>query len=106
METWNYMGILINIVIYLAIGLVWSFFKYRRRTVELLNDTETKDKRKEDLIHIVKRNISKAMIVYWIIFFPISIFKFLTQDLIDWIVEQFQGVYTYIAKYTVESYIK
>lgn len=105
-ETWNLLGITVNLIIYLIVGLAWSFFKYRRKTIEILNDTDTKTKTKQDLINIVKRNISKSMIVYWIIFFPISILKFLTQDLVDWIVEQFHGVYNYIARYTVESHIK
>lgn len=101
---WNLLALVINVSIYLVIGLFWSFFRYRLKAIEIIKDHDFSDKNKA--IQSIKNKISKSLISYWILFFPISILKFITEDLIDWLVEQFQGVYTIIAKHTVGSYLK
>lgn len=100
-------SILLFILAYAVIGILWSFFMYAyeiRKEAKLLS--RYPDHTKEDILKNVKREVSKDRIHFWILFFPVSILKFLLGDFVNSLIEKMSTIYNYIANKVVESVLE
>ena len=92
------------ILVYIIIGLLWSFFKWGRLVKYYIGE----HKNEEDVRFSLK-NVSNDRIAYWILWWPLSAIGFIFEDAIQWIIEHFKGVYNMITDrlingaYTVEK---
>jgi hypothetical protein len=83
---------------YFLIGLGWSFFKWGR----LVNETIIEFKNEEDIRFNLKY-FSNDTIAYWIIWWPLSVLGFIFDDLINWIITKFRGVYRLITDKMIDN---
>lgn len=108
-ESINFVKLLLYISIYLFIGIIWSFFKYRLEVKSIINYTKEQYSNKDinklkDLIRQnIKFRIDNSRKSLWILFFPYSIIKFLIGDFIEYIVEKLGKVYTKISEYIINK---
>lgn len=92
------------VVIYLVLGCIWSLFKYKQKAEEIAKSYQKyRDHTKEDVIKSIKNNIYNYQIANWIIFFPISIIKFLLSDFVDYLISKLGRIHDYIARKVVDS---
>jgi hypothetical protein len=95
MDMWLY------IIIYLLIGLLWSaIFKWRGKVKFFINKYENE----EDVRYALK-HISNDTIIYWVVWWPFSVLGFIFDDVIDWIIEHFKGIYNMITDSLISSAI-
>ena len=92
-------------MVYLAIGCVWSLFKYKQKAEEIAKRCKSSDS-KTYVVQRIKDGIYKSQISFWIIFFPISMIKFALSDFVDYLISKLGRVYDYIARSVVESVFK
>ena len=110
-ESINFVKLLLYISIYLFIGIIWSFFKYRLEVKNIINYTKDqyyiKYKDINELKDLIRQNIKfridNSRKSLWILFFPYSIIKFLIGDFIEYIVEKLGKVYTKISEYIINK---
>lgn len=88
--------------IYLLIGIFWSIIKYKIETDKIIEEYHGVRTAKE-LLATIKSRLSVIKISFWIIFFPVSVVKFATEDLIHYIVLKLSSVYELIAKYLLRN---
>ena len=97
--------------IYLAVGCIWSLFKYKITAKDIAKEYIDEYPRKsgnelrEGILNRIEARIYKSKISGWIVFFPFSILKFLFGDFIDYLVSKLGKVYKRIAVYVTESVI-
>ena len=92
-------------MVYLAIGCVWSLFKYKQKAEEIAKRCKSSDC-KTYVVQIIKDGIYKSQISFWIVFFPISMIKFALSDFVDYLISKLGRVYDYIARSVVDSIFK
>lgn len=92
----------IYIGIYLLIGIFWSILKYKIETDKIIEDYKGA-KTASEILSLIKSRLSVKKISFWIIFFPVSVIKFATEDLIHYIVLKLSSVYELIAKYSLRN---
>ena len=88
------------LLIYIAIGLGWSFFKWGR----LVSSYIEKYEKEEDVRYYLKQ-FSYDSIAYWVLWFPFSMIGFVFDDAIQWIISRFRGVYNLITDRMISSAI-
>ena len=88
--------------IYLLVGIFWSIIKYKIETDKIIEEYHGVRTAKE-LLSIIKSRLSIKKISFWITFFPVSVIKFCTEDLIHYIVLKLSSVYELIAKYSLRN---
>jgi MFS family permease len=88
----------IGAVAYLAIGLFWSFWRYKRHVTKKVEEYKEKDARERE--YALRALHPKAMlgtITAWIVVWPFSLVESLVGDIIDFIkalvTKFFRGVY-------------
>ena len=86
---------------YLIIGLIWSFFKWGK----LVNYYISKYENEEDVRHSLKI-YSYDKIAYWVVWWPFSLFGFLFDDVIQWFISHFKGIYRLISDKMIETAVK
>lgn len=100
-------SILLFILIYAVIGILWSFFMY---AYEIRKEAKVQktyiEKTKEVILKEVKSRVRRDKIHFWILFFPISVLKFLLGDLVNNLIERMNTIYNYIANKVVDSVLK
>lgn len=84
-------------VSYLVIGICWSLFKYKKRVEEIILIYNGENRTKEYLLERIQYNIKKQDIAFWILYFPISVVKFLLQDFVNYLIEHLGFIYKRIA---------
>ena len=75
------------ILVYIAIGLIWSFFKWGRLVKYYIG----KHKNEDDVRYALK-NVSNDKIAYWVLWWPLSVMGFVFEDAIQWLIEHFKGI--------------
>lgn len=98
----NYLAVLQYIFFYLLVGIMWSLIKYKIETDKIIEDCRGVKTQKE-ILSLIKSRLSINQISFWIIFFPVSVIKFATEDLIHYIVLKLSSVYELIAKYSLRN---
>lgn len=102
--------VIYSIMVYLAVGCIWSLFKYKQRAEELaIGYNENKHYNqytREQIVQKIKYEIKNSQIAYWIIFFPISMIKFALSDFVDYLISKLGRVYDYIARSVVDVVFK
>lgn len=83
--------------IYLLIGIIWSLIKYKIEVDKIIQDHSS------PTLNYIKSRLSIDKISFWIIFFPVSVIKFLTEDLVDYIILKLTSVYDLIATYSLRQ---
>lgn len=99
----DYFYILYFTLSYFAAGSVWSFFKYKNEAERIVKLNKRHNYDRITLLEKIEDNISKSQISFWVLFFPISIIKFLLSDFVDYIISKLGGVYKTIAKYVINK---
>jgi len=99
-EVGSILDVWIFLIIYIAIGLMWSFFKWGR----LIKQYIAKFDNEEDVRYKLS-NFSNDRIAYWVLWWPFSIAGFVFDDAIQWIIEHFKGVYNLITDKLINSAI-
>lgn len=94
LDAWVYL------LVYIAIGLMWSFFKWGR----LINRYIVLYDNEED-VRFSLSAFSNDNIAYWVMWWPFSILGFVFDDAIQWIIEHFRGVYNLITDKLINSAI-
>lgn len=93
--TW--FGATSTVVIYLVIGILWSFFKFYRHVKSNKSNYKT-----YGMSEIDKRTIGT-----WIVYWPFSVLIYILGDLIrefiNWVVNQFQGIYKRLMEKALNS---
>lgn len=113
LSTIDFISAFYTIVIYLAVGCVWSLFKYKitakKIADEYIEDYKkyryTPEQLKENILLRIESRIYKSKISCWIVFFPFSILNFMFGDFVEYIVSKLGRVYRKIAEYVTESVI-
>lgn len=82
---------------YLVLGVIWSLIKYKIEVDKIIEDHSN------PTLNYIKSRLSIDRISFWIIFFPISVIKFLTADLINYIILKLSSVYELIATYSLKN---
>lgn len=95
--TISLVGVISYLLIYLLIGVIWSLIKYKIEVDKIIEDHEN------PTLNYIKSRLSVKKISFWIIFFPVSIIKFATEDLVDYIVLKLSSVYELIATYSLRN---
>jgi len=97
-------------VIYLAVGCVWSLFKYKitaeyiaKEYIEENSRRDSNKLTKQNILDRIDNRIYKSTISYWILFFPFGILSFIFGDFIDYLVSKLGKVYKKIAEYVTNS---
>ena len=100
--------IIYGVIAYLAIGCVWSLFKYKQKAkmIAVYNRINHPRQTLEDTYKEIKRTIANSEISFWIVFFPISMIKFALSDFVYYLISKLGRVYDYIARYVVDSVFK
>lgn len=93
------LGILSYVGAYLAIGCVWSLFKYKRKALSIaeFNLENYPNRTPEQTMSDIKNGIRNNTISYWIVYWPISVIKFCLDDLVDYLISKLGRVYKLIA---------
>lgn len=93
------LGVLTYVGSYLAIGCVWSLFKYKRKALSIAqyNLENYPNRTPEQTMSDIKRDIRNNTISYWIVYWPISVIKFCLDDLVDYLISKLGRVYKLIA---------
>lgn len=100
------------VVVYLIIGILWSFFKYKHEVHAIIEYIKTGFANKKDFdlkIEVKKEidyQIKKSRIYQWIMFFPASMLKFVFGDMVEYIIKRLGKVYDKIAEYVINSELK
>lgn len=109
-STISFSTVLYYAVAYLAIGCVWSLFKYKNKAEEIAllykgyNDNPNRNNyTNAEIVENIKDGIRNSQISFWIIFFPISMVKFALSDFVDYLISKLGRVYDYIARSVVNS---
>jgi predicted membrane protein len=91
------------VVVYLLIGLVWSFKKWFSFARVKYKEHIDREKRMEQE-YPFKLNVKdhKERLIIWILYWPLSMIGYiigdLFRDLIDWIISRFSGFYNYLTE--------
>ena len=92
-------------IAYLVVGITWSLFKYKKRAEEIALEYKDKNNTKEYILERIRYNIRNHDIAFWIIYFPISMIKFLLEDFVDYLIDQLGFVYKRIARAVVDRLV-
>lgn len=92
-------------IAYLVVGIMWSLFKYKKRAEEIAIEYKNKNSTKEYILEKIRYNIRNHDIAFWIVYFPISIIKFLLEDFVDYLIEQLGFIYKRIARAVVDRLV-
>lgn len=92
------MMLAIGAVAYIAVGLVWSFWRYKRHVSKKVDEYKGRDQRERE--HVLRQLHPKAMlgtITAWIVVWPFSMVENLVGDLINFVqslvTKIFRGIY-------------
>lgn len=99
------LGVLTYVGSYLAIGCVWSLFKYKRKALSIAeyNLENYPNRTPEQTMSDIKNGIRNNTISYWIVYWPISVIKFCLDDLVDYLISKLGRVYKLIAASVVAN---
>lgn len=83
-----------TVVAYFGIGAVWSFFRYKRFLSEKIAEFLKQYGNVSNLnLHYLKPSEVKYDIFIWISVWPVSMAENLIQDITDYVMKLFSGVY-------------
>ena len=99
-ESLNFLSLLKYTCYYLLFGVLWSLIKYKIEVDKIIRDNVN------PTLSYIKSRLSINKISFWIIFFPVSIIKFFTADLVDYIILKLSSVYELIATYSLKNISK
>jgi hypothetical protein len=98
------------VVVYLIIGVLWSFFKYKHEVKLIIEYIKIDNRKGINLKDEAKKEINyqlkKSRIYQWIMFFPASMLKFVFGDMVEYIIKRLGKVYDKIAEYVINSELK
>lgn len=98
----SYLAVLKYVFFYLLIGIMWSLIQYKIKADKIIEDYKG-FKTPKEIFSLIKSKLSTNKISFWIIFFPVSVIKFATEDLVHYIVLKLSSVYELIAKYSLRN---
>lgn len=112
LTTINLISAFYIIIVYLVIGVLWSFFKYKNKVSEIIEEVKIDYYNRKDIDLKAKirkeidYQIKKSRIYQWIMFFPASMLKFVFGDMVEYIIRRLGKVYDKIAEYVINSELK
>lgn len=102
----NWQLLVICCILYLIIGIIWSFWRWYKYCKNYLNTIKYEN-------YIDRLNVSnnRSRIIGWVIFWPWSFIWNIIGDIFNWIFKYFRSIYTnisnkLIANKTIEGIIK
>lgn len=77
-------GLIWGGAVYVVIGIVWSFYKWKLLVADTIEDAKAKSyiKSKQDLKDLINRNKNYDVIGFWIIVWPLSVIGYLIYDFV------------------------
>lgn len=96
--------VLWSIPVYLAVGFVWSFQRYRRYVRERLQTTP-KSSMKTIVADLNPKN-QVSSITYWVLFWPFSLLANILSDFIDLIGDLIKGTFRKVYESILASAVK
>ena len=102
------MNIAIGAVVYIVIGLLWSFWRYKRHVEKVVARTkDLSDSYKESAVRSLHPRAMLGTITAWIVVWPFSMVENIVGDIInfvqDLVVKYFRGVYMRIYESAVSA---
>lgn len=98
----NLESIIAYAVVYLAIGVVWSFFKWYMVLIEIRNSRDKKERKMLWTISDMTASNWKESIITWILYWPFSLIGFICADFVygmaEIIYKIFSNLYDRMAK--------
>lgn len=110
--TIDIISLLYIFIIYILIGIIWSLFKYKFEVSNIVLKIKKRNKDvlandlKSSILETINYQITKDRISSWIVFFPISIIKFLFEDMVIYVIERMGKVYNKIAEIVIDNELK
>lgn len=86
---------------YVPVGVIWSIFRYRKYTKEIVKKVQAGDMDDHHALRLVRLSENKAKITYWVAAWPMSLVGRILGDIYDAIesvvVKLFKGTYARIS---------